>query len=268
MRVAIYQPRYFPQLHYFNRALTSDIFVLFDSAQYTKSLVHFVDGKRVRHKSYQADTPIKLNDGVHLLTVPVKNGLFPLCQTALETTPWARKHIATIQTGYGKSSHFSTMFQEVRSLLASPYPSLSDLNVKTFLWGITRILGVQIPMEELTIENVNCHLPRSSFRLSQIVTVSDLGVERPPGIQKGAEWTTAICKKVEATEYQHGATAAQGYMDEKYYTENDIALVEQKWKCAEYAQQFNESAPFIPNLSIIDLLGNVSQEEAQKIMAG
>ena len=267
MRIAIYQPRYFPQLHYFNRALTSDVFVLLDSAQYTKSLVHSINGKNIRYKSYQADTPIKSPDGVHLLTIPLKDHMLPLSETKIEySSPWPRKHIATIKSFYGGSPYGDQIVENIRALLSERYDSLGALNSKTFLWGITKILGGEIPVEKMTIETVNRHLARSSFKLKRIVTVSDVGVERPSGIHKGTEWTIRICKALGATEYLHGRTAQFGYMDESQYKKNGISLLTQDWQRPSYRQKYTEKSPFISNLSIIDLLCNVHTEEARRVV--
>lgn len=269
MRVAIYQPRYFPQLHYFNRAINSDVFVILDSAQYTKALVHNVNGKKERHKSYQSDTVLKLPEGRHYLTVSVKHdGLLPINQTALDySSDWARRHIATIGSAYRKSSSFAQVFPDIEQLLKKNYQTLGELNTKTFLWGLSRLMGLKIDIDDLSVETINAHLQDSPFRLKKIVLGSKLGVERPQGAQKGTEWTVAICKKLGASEYVHGQTAQNGYMDEEYYKKNNIKLVTQDWKCKEYEQQFNDRAGFIPNLSIIDLLLNVSEKEAVEIIA-
>ena len=268
MRVSIYQPRYFPQLHYFNRALESDVFVILDCAQYTKALVHSVNGGKERHKSFQSDTVIKFPEGSHFLTVSIKhNGLLPISKTQLDySQDWARKHAATISTAYRKSPLYNSVFPQIDGLLKSEYQTLGELNVKTFLWGIAYVLGLNLDPSELNVETINKHLENSSFRLKKIVLGSELGVKRPEGTQKGTEWTVEICKKLGATEYVHGETAQNGYMDENYYKENNISLITQNWTCAEYDQQFNEKAGFISNLSIIDLLMNVNREKALEII--
>ncbi len=269
MKVSIYQPRYFPQLHYFNRALTSDVFVILDCAQYTKALVHNINGEKERHKSFQSDTVIKFPEGSHFLTVSIKHdGLLPISQTKLDySSDWARRHAATISTAYRKSPSYDKVFPQIEKLLKSEYTTLGELNIKTFLWGLACIMGLDLDASELNIDTINKHLETSNFRLKKIILGSELGVERPEGFQKGTEWTVAICKKLGATEYVHGETAQNGYMNEEYYKENDINLVTQNWSCAEYEQQFSDKAGFISNLSIIDLVLNVDREKALEIIS-
>lgn len=268
MRVSIYQPRYFPQLHYFNRALESDVFVILDCAQYTKALVHNINGVNERHKSFQSDTVIKFPEGSHFLTVSIKhNGLLPINQTQLDySQEWARKHASTISTAYRKSPLYDSVFPQIEKILKNGYETLGELNIKTFLWGLMCIMGLNLDLSELSVETINKHLENSNFRLKKIVLGSELGVKRPEGFQKGTEWTVEICKKLGATEYVHGETAQNGYMDENYYKDNDISLVTQNWKCQEYDQQFTDKTGFISNLSIIDLLLNVDREKALEII--
>ncbi len=268
MRVAIYQPRYFPQLHYFNRALDSDIFVILDNAQYTKALAHVSEKGKERHKSFQSDTVIKLPTGIKYLTVPIKhNGLQPICEVEVDySSNWPLSHVGTIASAYGKSANFSTVFPEIKKLLQEKYKTLGDLNIASFLFGMSQILDLKLDAEGYSIDRINGALENSAFRLKKIILSSQLGVPRPEGNQKGTEWTVAICKKLGAKEYVHGGTAQAGYMDEEFYSKNGISLVKQDWKCKEYPQQFNDKVEFSPNLSIIDLLLNVTNQEAAEIV--
>ena len=102
--------------------------------------------------------------------------------------------------------------------------------------------------------------------MQKIILGSELGVERPEGLQKGTEWTTDICIKLGAKEYFHGGTAQTNYMDLNYYKSHGIIPIVQQWRCAEYRQQFNHNVPFIRNLSVIDLLCNVDKKEARSIL--
>ena len=83
MRVTIYQPQYFPRLHYFNRILNADTFVVLDSAQYTKSLVHFdTEQKRTLGKNparIYLDLIIKYSQGLatQLMVYNLYNSLLP-----------------------------------------------------------------------------------------------------------------------------------------------------------------------------------------------
>lgn len=269
MRATIYQPRYLPQLHYFNRIFSADIFVILESAQYTKALVHLVNNKRERHKSYQSDTVIKAPGGAYFLTIPIRhNGLQALNQAVPDyNAKWHKKHVNTIKTLYKKSPFFASIFPQLEQVLLCRYDSLAELNRATILWGIAMLLDFPLKNFPLSLNFINdCLKKTSSIRLKNIITDTETGVKRPEGVQKGTEWTTAICKTIGADEYIHGKTARDSYMDLAYYKKNGIHLIAQNWKCLPYRQQFADRTEFIPNLSLIDLLFNVEREEACTIL--
>lgn len=269
MRVTIYQPRYFPQLHYFNRILNSDVFVLLDSAQYTKSLIHLTKLGKERHSSYQSDTPIKLSSGEFALTVPIKhNGLMPLNKTQIDYShKWVPKHQGVIKSAYGKGQSFDNFFPQFREILLKKYDSLAELNVATIIWGISFIAKLNMDNQDITLEKLNKRLSGAkNIRLKKVIRSSEFNIQRPSGFQKGTEWTIAICQALGATEYYHGATAKDSYMELDYYKKKGIIPITQNWQGIQYDQQFSDETGFLPNLSILDLLFNVDQKEALKII--
>lgn len=264
MRVTIYQPQYFPRLHYFHRILNADIFVLLDTAQYTKSLVHQTPAGTERHKSYQSDTPIKTGEGVFHLTVPVESKkMLPINQTAIAYMhKWDQKHKTLLKAQYAKAPYFSERFPSVQELLTTSFQSLSALNSATIMWGLRTVFA--LPHNEQSINEQLQSLQH--VRLKKIVLVSELGVKRPEGRQMGTEWTTGICEVLGATEYYHGETAGNNYMDVDYYIKRGIRPVSQKWHCPSYNQQYMKRLGFIPNLSILDLLFNESPSRAREVL--
>jgi len=267
MRVTIYQPQYFPRLHYYNRIIDSDTFVILDSTQYTKALTHLDDDRR--HKSYQSDTPIKIAIGEFLLTVPIKHqGLLPINQTKIDYNQnWARRHLLILKSAYAKSAYFKLIYPQLVQILSTKYDNLATLNINTILWGIAYISGAEIDIAQLSIDSVNTKLAKNKIiRLKKIITDKDIGIARPPGAKKGTQWTANICKALGATEYFHGETAKKGYMELDHYKNLGISPIVQNWTCSTYSQQFILKIPFLPNLSIIDLLFNVGGSSALEII--
>ncbi|OGH19669.1 MAG: hypothetical protein A3D74_00550 [Candidatus Levybacteria bacterium RIFCSPHIGHO2_02_FULL_37_13] len=269
MRVTIYQPRYFPQLHYFNRILNSDTFVLLDSAQYTKSLIHLTKVGKERHSSYQSDTPIKLSSGHYSLTVPIKhNGLLPINKTQIDYShKWVSNHQGVIKSAYSKGKSFDNLFTQVREILLKKYDTLAELDTATIIWGISSVLRLGMDCKDLTLEELNRRLSKTkNIRLKKVLYSSEINAQRPSGLQKGAEWTIAICQNLGATEYYHGATAKDSYMELEDYKKKGVIPITQDWQGIEYGQQFRDKTGFISNLSILDLLFNADQKEALKII--
>lgn len=260
MRLSGYQPQYFPRLHYFARALDSDIFEISDYLQFVKKHAFpMPDGTMKRGKSFQAHTPIKLHQGILYLTIPVRRmRLLPLNRTPIDYThAWRAKHLASIRSGYAKAPNFQRLFPEITFILSRQYASLASLNVTTIVWAFAHILGADdTHPSRLSIDSVNRLLGRwHPFRLCTIILLSKTSIAPPGGDRDANDWILDMCRVFGAHEYYFGGTSAAAYMDFDKLRHENISLVEQQWRCPAYRQQFS-TLEFLPNLSIIDLLMN------------
>lgn len=263
------QPQYFPRLHYFARAVNSDIFVISDDVQFVKNH-KYPDGKR--GKSYQAHTPIKQSYGIQYFLVPTKHsGLNSINKTFVSYDhKWIPQQLNSLRAGYNKAKKFSTLFEQVQSILKSQPSTLADLNTKTFLWGLLNLLGEEdITLEKLTLEYTNKKLQEQNiFRLKKAVLGSSLDCIKMGMDLRATERLIAIFKELEVNEDYCGGTAVDAYVDRDLYTKNNVKITVQDWKCRKYPQLFEKQQGFMPNLSIIDLLMNVPASEAAKIISG
>ncbi|MGI9304257.1 MAG: WbqC family protein [Gammaproteobacteria bacterium] len=263
MRLSDIQPHYFPRLHYFARMLSSDVFVLRDDVQFVKNH-KFPDG--TRGVSHQAHTPIKSASGAVLLNISVKKGGLPPISQAMISyeQDWTRKHLNLLRNHYAKAPRFAAIFPDIELLLAKRFPTVGELNTATLCWASALVLGVDTPTDEyFSLPRVNKLVSeRSSLPLRQIVAGSEviprLEVDEPV---TATEKIATLCRYYDAEEYIAGGTAFDSYMDADVFRRNDIAIVVQDWVCERYRQRYDE-AGFLPNLSIIDLLMNVSGEDA------
>ena len=261
------QPQYFPRLHYFARILNADIFVIRDEAQYVRKH-KYPDGKV--DKSYQAHTPIKQSFGRQLLTVTTKNGgLNPINKTQDSYDhDWVAEHLENLQVSYNKSQYFSQAYKEIENILNVKYSDLASLNNATIFWGILRLLGEEdIITNMLSIDFVNKKLQTQEiFRLKKIIKASETIAVKAFDAISANEKIVALCAEVGTNEDYCGGTGASAYMDEDIFARNNIKITVQDWKCKEYPQLFDKLG-FIPNLSIIDLLTNVSAKDAAKLVS-
>ncbi|OGY16152.1 MAG: hypothetical protein A2785_01015 [Candidatus Chisholmbacteria bacterium RIFCSPHIGHO2_01_FULL_49_18] len=260
MRLSGYQPQYFPRLHFFARALDSDIFEISDYLQFVKKHAYpMPDGRTKRGKSFQSDTPIKLHQGESFLTIPVqRKRLLPLTHTTIEYgQPWQEKHLASIRSGYGKAVNFNSLYPEISAIIQKQHDSLSSLNVSTFLWALTKILGIRdTDLAQLSVSSVNRLLEKKHpFRLRKIVLISETNIEAPDDDRDATDWIIDMCRIFGANEYYYGGTSAAAYMNFEKLKRRKISLIEQHWVCQPYRQQFPKFG-FLPNLSILDLLLN------------
>lgn len=269
MRLSDIQPQFFPRLHYFARMLASDIFVLRDDVQFVRNH-KYPDGNR--GVSYQAHTPIKTPEGIHLLPVSIKKGgLLPINETQVSyDQPWTQKQINILKNHYGKSPNAKQVIPEIELLLGQQFTTVGDLNIATTCWGLSRLLGVEKTTEEcFTIDFVNNLLKETvSCRLQRIALGSDyLDKESDPS-STASERIVALCKEFEADEYLGGGTAIQAYVETELFEKNGVKLQIQDWDCPTYPQQHDKKTGFIANLSIIDLLMNVTAESPIPFLMG
>ena len=269
MRYSGIQPQYFPRLHYFARILNADIFISRDDAQFIRKH-KYPDGKT--GKSYQAHTPIKQAFGTQLLMIPTKHdGFKPINETApAYKLDWQKDHLKTMEIAYGKALYFDSIFPEVASLLKIHYQSIGELSTATILWGILRLLGkTDISREDLSIAYVIDALGKQSyFRLRNIKQASKSKTISENKNLSANEKIVFLCKEYGANEDYCGGTGVAAYVDHTLLEKSGIKITVQDWICKSYPQLFIKQQGFIPNLSIIDLLMNVSPEEAVSIIKG
>lgn len=269
MRLAGYQPQYFPRLHYFARILDADVFTISDYVQFVKKHAYPAAPGRPKYgRSYQADTPIKMAAGVQHLPVPVKHEGFQninATRIAYES-PWAERHLRVLSVNYSQARNAAPVLAQLTTLLELPYDNLAELNVATMLWGLAWLLGAPFTPPGVTLATINQALAKqNTFRLKQIVRKSETDIAPPGPGHDATDWIIDSCRKYEATEYYVGGTAQDAYIDAERFMQAGIALVQQSWTCQPYPQQFPKT-PFIPNLSIIDLLINVDRATARDIL--
>lgn len=269
MRLSDIQPQFFPRLHYFARMLASDIFVLRDDVQFVRNH-KYPDGKR--GVSYQAHTPIKTPEGIHLLPVSIKKGgLLAINETQVSyDQPWTQKQINILKNHYGKSSNAEQVISEIELLLGQQFFTVGELNIATICWGLSRLLGLEQATDEcFTLDYVNNLLKeRDSCSLQRIVLGSEYIDKESDQSSTASERIVALCKEFEADEYLGGGTALEAYVETELFENNGIKLSIQEWNCPTYPQQHDEKIGFIANLSVIDMLMNVTTESTIPFLMG
>lgn len=273
-RLVGYQPQYFPRLHYFARILNSDIYTISDNLQYVRKHVYLKeDGTRERGVSYQAHTPIKTAQGIFMLDIPVFHGGTGGRQLLTEaridnTAPWQEKHLKNIEHHYKKAPEFDRVFPSLQMLFSARFRNLAALTVASTMWGLAVLCEAPLhAVESCSPSAIAERLPHRAFRLRKIIRMSESDVP-PPDKEKGydaSQWIIDKCKKFGADEYYYGGTAAAAYAEFDRMRDAGINVLQQEWRVEEYPQQFPKT-PFIPNLSIIDLLMNVPPEDARRIL--
>ena len=177
-------------------------------------------------QNWQVRNRIKVAGGTQWLTVPVLRRHGQLINQAklVVTSNWRRKHRNAIELAYAKAPHSTLLAPVVEQLFGREWENLVDLNVSAFEL-LADSLGVQ-----------------AEFRRS-----SDLAL---PG--RGSDRVLAYCRELGATHYLSGPSA-RDYLDEPSFAEAGIELEYHRFDHPVYSQLHG---PFIPGLSVIDLLAN------------
>ena len=224
--LVVLQPGYLPWLGFFDQLRRCDVFVYYDDVQYDKH------GWRNRNR-------IKTQSGPLWLTVPVRHsGLgFPrIMDVEIDTsTPWARKHVASIRQAYAAAPFMRRYVPEIEEVLQRRWERLVDLDIEAAAM-IARWLGLARRIE------------RSS----------ELGID---GTR--SERLLSICRHFGATRYLSGDSALE-YLDMDLFERHGIDVEWQRFAHPVYPQLHGA---FEPYMSALDLILNCG-DESLKVLEG
>ncbi len=198
MRVAIHQPNYIPYPGFFAKLYLSDVFVIYDTAQFTRG--GFINRNRIRTFSL---------NGWIWLTLPVGKKNFKgvdIKHVKITDKNVFNKHSRTLTAMYSRAPFFD---KEVCEIIETPHEYLSEHNV-----FIIRYL-----LKKLRIDH-----PR-------IILASELGISISPGTQGLID----IVKFLGGDEYLSGIGARE-YLDQRLFKQESISLSFLDYKPWRYNQ--------------------------------
>jgi hypothetical protein len=212
----ISQPRFFPGLHYLHRMMTTDIFVILDTVQYTP-----------RHEENR--TRLKSPQGSQWLTIPMHRSSRkqPIMETYVNySEPWQRKAIKTIANLYSKAPYYDSYASEVNMILEQPYKTLTELDRAT--WEpARRLLGI------------DCR-----FELASELAVSG----------QGPQLLLNICQHLGADTYLSGAFG-QDYIDAEEFAAVGVKVKYFEYNYPTYSQRFDGFVPYLSYLDMLFNVG-------------
>jgi len=222
MIIAGHQPNYLPYLGFFHKITLCDIFVIVDTVQYVKrGPFGWINRNKIR-------TP----DDWLWLTVPVlSKGKYT--QSIIDTIidnlkPWQHKHWRSITLAYQKAPYFHLYKDFFQKIYETKWERLADLN-EVIIRYIISALDIKV----------------------EITKTSTIKAEG-----QGTGLIVAMCKKLGADTYVHGKHG-KDYIDPTKFADNNIKCIYQEFNHPVYRQAYE---PFIPEMSIIDLLFNHGKE--------
>lgn len=219
MIVAVHQPNYLPYLGFFHKMSLADVFVLYDTAQFSKNDFH----NRNR---------IKTPQGTTWLTVPVRRGGFrPIAEVEVDdSTAWADRHWETIRTYYARAPAFDAHSEELASIYRRTWSRLAPLN-EALLRFFAAALGLQ----------------------ARIVLASSC--EIPEGLS-ASERLAALVRHVGGDVYVSGVGGLQ-YLDPSAFEDVDVRI--QDFRHPEYPQLWGPFVRNLSALDLLLNVGESSE---------
>jgi hypothetical protein len=231
--VAAHQPSYLPWLGYLDKLARADLFVVMDDMQYEA-------------RNFQNRNRIKLNNGVHWLTVPLHRGAQSerildkrIDNGGSARQHWQRRTWLTLQHHYGRAPHFARYADELAEVYARRWERLIDLDLH-MLELARRWFGISGP----------------------VLRSSTLGLEGSK-----TDRIIDLCRKVGARAYLSGGGASCDYLDVEGLRKAGITVFWQRFAHPSYPQRY-PGLGFVPRLAFLDLLFNCGPESRDILLAG
>ena len=223
-RVGIMQPYFLPYFEQFRLMAACDLWVVFDTAQYTR-------------KSWMARNRILNRDkGWSYIRVPVKHtGLDTTVGQALidESQDWRGRLMNQLKVYAHEAPHCRRVCKLLESALAAPATTLATLNT-ALLQAVAAELGIDTP----------------------ISLASSLPIDWSAPCDPG-EWALRIAREVGATAYRN-ASGGAALFDPALYASHGIELSFHEHRDQHYS---TGSFDFVPGLSIVDwMMWNDAQQ--------
>jgi hypothetical protein len=257
VRLGALQPGYLPWLGFFDQIDRSDVFVLYDDLPYS------------RH-SWRNRNRIRTAEGWRWLTVPVAHhALSPTPIREIPISPdhdWRRQHWGAIRTSYGRSPYFADHAAFFARLYERTWRYLVDLDVEIIRY-LVQALGIETRVVLSSEVGLERAYRSASAGLGRVEPVAGAGGGRPGDRAAGETDPTDriafISARMGADRFLEGALG-RAYLDPARAADRGVILEFHDYPHPTYRQRF---PPFIPYLSVIDLLFNHGPE-SRDILAG
>ena len=205
MICAVHQPNFLPYLGFFDKLLQSDVFVLYDTAEFSRSGFHNRNRIKTSHGVTWLTVPVQLHRGQSIKDVPVADPDFRLA------------HSRSFRHHYGQSRFYEALaggFE--RAYGNGPSGLLVDVN-RRLLDHLCDLLGYS----------------------GRVVLASDLNLDRS---KKSSEALAEMVAAVGASIYLSGP-GGRDYLCETPFGERGVKVVWQDFHHPRYDQLWGEFVP-------------------------
>ena len=195
--IMIRQPGYMPNIGFFKKIQSSDIFVFLDDVQFTKD-------------SFNNRNKIKTISNSDWITVPLQRPVFGKKLNEIiisDSTDWVKRHSDLIYENYKSASYFSSYWYEIKKILDNKFSLLLELNLNLIHYFL-KILEI----------------PNNTVKSSELNTT-----------KTKTERLIEICKSLNAPSYVSGK-GGLNYMDETLFPKFNIKLMYENFVHPKYSQ--------------------------------
>ena len=226
MIVGIHQPNYLPYLGFFDKMARSDVFIIYDDAQFNK-------------RDFQHRNRIRINDGWKWLTVPVEKEEIPIKKIKIlnepqkNKPPWSKIHFREIHANYAKTEYFGMYEEEIRTIYEKNYEKLVDLNMEL----------IKFLMRAFDIDVKIVYASKFEFKT------------------KSSQKNLDLVKAVGGDVYLSGPMGCE-YIDVPLFEKEGISVEFQDFKHPVYKQRYEG---FVQNMAAIDVLFSVGNKAKDMI---
>ncbi len=230
-RAAFMQPAFLPWPGFFELVDAVDVFVVLDDFQFSRQN----RGQRNRmflspERPGWVSVPIQHAHDLSSRFVDVKEN---------EQDKWRKRLLASMRQTYAKAPYRDEVLEILEKWLSQNYPHIAALNTRLIV-DIARYLSISTPV-----------------KLSSSFSVSD---------QKRSRRVLGLIEAVGAKHY-YSARGSFGYMKEDgVFPVERIAVYFQNFMLRPYRQCCSKD--FVPNLSIVDALFNLSPDQVRGLVRG
>lgn len=118
--VSVHQPNFMPWLKLVDKILASDVYVAYDTAQYTKTEYHARQKVKTQSGPVWLSTPVQHVRGTHQTIKDVRID---------NSQPFRRRHLKVLSMAYASAPYYDEVFPIIDEIYAREHDYLADLSI-------------------------------------------------------------------------------------------------------------------------------------------
>ena len=228
MKLAIHQPNFLPWPGYYLKIHQADAMVHLDTAQHVRN--------DFDHRNWVKD-PSGAKQWLRVHLAGSNPSIQPVNKVRLADDHWRQNLENVLYNNYHRAPHYQPYADRLLAIIHREWPSLVDLCL-ALTESILKELAITTPCSRLS--------------------------EYDQKLGRRTERLVNICRQLGADTYLSGI-GGRTYLDEDLFRQAGINVEYQDYRPVKYPQIHG---PFVPNLSIVDLLFNTGPQARDYLLGG